>query len=185
MIADLHCHYPMHLLPKDDHPHGRARGWLQRLKDEFDARAVAITAHLVNDPSLWQGWRVDLDGLINGDAQIVCSVLFWPASEFRLGSTPAPGAFEDLQKLLQFVEDELDKLDSAGARHVIVKDESDLAASDRVAFVHSVEGGFCLGADEDRIDDNVGWLAEHGVLTSPLLICSSRGLRRMRPRSRC
>lgn len=35
MIADLHCHYPMHLLPRDHHPHGVAGGWLQKLKDEF------------------------------------------------------------------------------------------------------------------------------------------------------
>ena len=44
MIADLHCHYPMHLLPKDRHPHHAAKGWLKRLKDDVDARAVGITA---------------------------------------------------------------------------------------------------------------------------------------------
>jgi microsomal dipeptidase-like Zn-dependent dipeptidase len=166
VIADLHCHYPMHLLPKDRHPHRAAAGWLQGLKDEFDARAVGIAAHLFNDPHFWEGWRVDLNRLITGEAQIVCSVLFWPESEFRLGSTPAPGAFEDLQRLLTFVEDELQRRDPAGARHIIVGQASDLDldVDQRVAFVHCVEGGFHLGADEAAIDANVRWLADHGVL---------------------
>lgn len=164
MIADLHCHYPMHLLPKDRHPHHAATGWLERLKDDFDARAVGITAQLFNDQSLWAGWRVDLNRLITGEAQIVCSVLYWPEDEFRLGSTPAPGAFEDLTDLLGFVEKELRKRDPDGDRHLIVRQASHLDVGPKVAFVHCVEGGFHLGSDENTIDANVRWLAEHGVL---------------------
>lgn len=164
MIADLHCHYPMHLLPKDRHPHHAAKGWLERLKDDFDARAVGIAAQLFNDPRLGVGWRVDLNRLIAGEAQIVCSVLYWPEDEFRLGSTPAPGAFGDLTALLGFVEKELHKRDPTGVRHLIVRQAPDLAAGPKVAFVHCVEGGFHLGSDENTIDANVRWLAEHGVL---------------------
>ena len=61
MIADLHCHYPMHLLPKDDHPLGATKGFLHWLKDEFDARAVAIAGHFLNNPHWWQDWRVNLE----------------------------------------------------------------------------------------------------------------------------
>ena len=141
----------------------RLTGWLQRLEDDIDARAVGIAAHVFNDPRLWEGWRVDLNRLIAGDALLVCSVLFWPEDEFRLGSTPAPGAFEDLQNLLVFVEDELCKRDPKGERHIIVKDASQLNVDKRVAFVHCVEGGFHLGGDEAEIDSNVRWLADRGV----------------------
>lgn len=164
MIADLHCHYPMHLLQQDHHPHGVAAGWLERLKDEIDARAVAIAGHLLNNPEPWRGWRVNLDGLIKGDARLVCSVLFWPPSEFRLGTVPAPGSFEYLQSLLRFVEQELKRLDPDCTRHVIARQASDLRDPNRVVFVHCVEGGFHLGPDKHAIDANVRWLAEHGVL---------------------
>jgi len=163
VIADLHCHYPMHLLPSDHHPSDLAHGWLQQLKADFDADATAIASHLFNDPPSGK-WRVDLDGLVHGGAQIVCSVLYWPAGEFRLASRPASGSFSDLQSLLSFVEDELHKLDPSGERHVLVKQASDLHDDSRVAFIHCVEGGFHLGPDEHEIDANVKWLADHGVI---------------------
>src|SRR5690348_14700480 len=103
MIADRHCHFPMHLLAKNRKPLGTATGWLQRLRDDLDARAVAIAAHLFNDPHFWEGWRVDLNRLLLGQARLVCSVLYWPEDEFRFGSTPVPGAFKDLQDLLALV----------------------------------------------------------------------------------
>jgi microsomal dipeptidase-like Zn-dependent dipeptidase len=153
----------MHLLPSDHHPHGLARGWLQRLKDDFDAEATAIAADLFNDPRPGK-WRVDLDGLFQGGARIVCSVLYWPAGEFRLGSRPASGSFGDLQSLLSFVEDELHKLDPNCERHVLVRQASDLDDDSRVAVIHCVEGGFHLGPDENEIDANVQWLADRGVI---------------------
>jgi membrane dipeptidase len=163
VIADLHCHYPMHLLPSDHHPHGLAHGWLERLKDDFDAEATAIAADLFNDPRPGK-WRVDLDGLVQGDARIVCSVLYWPAGEFRLGARPASGSFADLQSLLEFVEDELHRLDPNCDRHVLATQASDLDDNSRVAFLHCVEGGFHLGPDEREIDAHVQWLADHGIL---------------------
>ncbi len=163
MIADLHCHYPMHLLPTDHHPHALARGWLERLKDDFDADATALAADLFNDPR-WGKWRVDLDGLMEGGARIVCSVLYWPADEFRFGSEPASGSFGDLQSLLRLVEDELHEIDPSCERHVLVNQASDLDDDSRVAFIHCVEGGFHLGPDESTIDANVQWLADRGVI---------------------
>jgi hypothetical protein len=89
MIADLHCHYPMHLLPGDEQPHRAAAGWLGSLAGHLRAEVIGIAAHLLNDPRLSAGWRVDLDGLVQGQARLVCSVLYWPAGEFRVGSRPA------------------------------------------------------------------------------------------------
>ena len=165
MIADLHCHYPMHLLPEDAHPRGKAEGWWEHIKAELDAGAVAIIGHFANNPHWWEDWRVDLDGLVAGDAQLVCSVLYWPASEFRLGSVPEPGSFQYLKALLPFVEQEVDKK-HAGTPHRFVKQASDLdqVQAGGVVLVHCVEGGFHLGPDRAAIAANVQWLADHGVL---------------------
>jgi microsomal dipeptidase-like Zn-dependent dipeptidase len=168
VIADLHCHYPMHLLPEDRHPHGVTAGFFRRLKDELEADLEGLAARLLNDPSWDAGWRVDLQGLEQGDARIVCSVLYWPPDEFDLGrsygSPPGPGYFGDLQGQLEFVEQDLQKLDPQGTRHVIVRRAGDLDGGERVAFIHCVEGGFHLGPDEETIDANVAWLADRGVI---------------------
>jgi len=176
VVADLHCHYPMHLLPSDRHPYRLARGWLDKLRGEFDADATAIAADLLNDPHLFGGWRVDLNGLLNGGARLVCSVLYWPAGEFRHGSQPESGTFGDLQSLLSVVEQDLRELDANGERHILVKHASDLADDSRVAFVHCVEGGFHLGPDESVIDANVQWLAQNGVLYVTLAHLFYRGV---------
>ncbi len=176
MIADLHCHYPMHLLPADHHPHGLAGGWLDKLKADFDAEAVRVAGDLLNDPRWCAGWRVDLDGLVAGGARMVCSVLYWPADEFRFADSPAPASFADLQSLLGVVEADLQQRDPSGERHVLVKQLADVPDDDRAAFVHCVEGGFHLGPDEAEIDANVRWLADHGVLYVTLAHLFYRGV---------
>jgi microsomal dipeptidase-like Zn-dependent dipeptidase len=176
VIADLHCHYPMHLLPRDRHPHRTAGGWFRRLEDEFDADAVDLLARVLNNPGWDEGWRVDLDGLVAGGARLVCSVLYWPEDEFQLDTSPAPGSFADLKGLLAFVEGDLQKVDPPGAHHVIVKRPEDLDDQQRVAFVHCIEGGFHLGPDEEAIEANVAWLAEHGVLYITLAHLFFRGV---------
>jgi microsomal dipeptidase-like Zn-dependent dipeptidase len=167
-IADLHCHYPMHLLPAEKHPHDVSEGFLTRLKHGLEGEAEGLLAKYLNDRSPKSGWRVDLDGLRAGGARLVCSVLYAPPDEFdidrRYGAPPAPGYFEDLQKQLEDVERDLNRLDPDGERHVVVRRTDDLVDDGRVAFVHCVEGGFHLGGDGASIDENVRWLAEHGVI---------------------
>jgi microsomal dipeptidase-like Zn-dependent dipeptidase len=180
VIADLHCHYPMHLLPEDRHPHGVSEGFFRRLKDEFDASVEGLIARVANDAGWDSGWRVDLDGLIEGGAHLICSVLYWPPDEFDFdrsyGSPPGPGYFSDLQAQLQFVEHNLQALDPTGSRHVVVKQAADLDDPQRPAFVHCVEGGFHLGPDEDTIDGNVQWLAQQGVIYITLAHLFFRGV---------
>jgi microsomal dipeptidase-like Zn-dependent dipeptidase len=167
-IADLHCHYPMHLLPAEKHPHDVSGGFLSRLKVDLEDDAERLLAKYLNDRSPKSGWRVDLDGLRAGGARLVCSVLYAPPDEFdidrRYGAPPGPGYFDDLQNQLEDVELDLDRLDPDGQRHVVVRHVDDLVDDGRVAFVHCVEGGFHLGGDEAAIDQNVRWLAEHGVV---------------------
>ncbi len=167
-IADLHCHYPMHLLPAEKHPHDVSEGFLTRLKRGLEGEAEGLLAKYLNDRSPKSGWRVDLDGLRAGGARLVCSVLYAPPDEFDIdrsyGAPPGPGYFEDLQNQLEDVERDLNRLDPNGERHVLVRRADDLVDDGRVAFVHCVEGGFHLGGDEASIDENVRWLAEHGVI---------------------
>jgi microsomal dipeptidase-like Zn-dependent dipeptidase len=166
MIADLHCHYPMHLLPQDDHPHGHAEGWLARLRNELQADIIGTLAPFLNDASWREGWRVDLDKLGRGGARLVCSVLYWPPAEFdfavKYGSAPLPNYYTDLKYQLDCVEKDLAQQDPDGTRHVIARSPADLD-DQRIAFVHCVEGGFHLGPDPNTIDAEVRWLAERGV----------------------
>lgn len=167
MLADLHCHYPMHLLPGDRHPQGASASWLRRLRDEFEADLEGFLARVINDPGWGAGWRVDLDGLAHGGVGTLCSVLYWPPAEFDFdrsyGAPPEPGYFEDLKHQLKMVEDDLAAKDPNGETHLIARQAADLD-DQRVVFVHCVEGGFHLGADEEAIDANVAWLAERGVV---------------------
>jgi microsomal dipeptidase-like Zn-dependent dipeptidase len=168
MIADVHCHYPMHLLPTQKHPYDVSEGFLNRLKVDLEQDAEGLLAKYLNDRSPKSGWRVDLDGLQAGGARLVCSVLYAPPDEFDIdrqyAAPPGPRYFEDLQRQLEDVEGDLLHVDPNGERHVVVRHADDLVDDGRVAFAHCVEGGFHLGADEASIDENVRWLAEHGVI---------------------
>src|SRR4051812_27172934 len=158
----------MHLVPEDEHPHEHSKSWFRRLRDEVEARLVDVVATAASNPNWGDGWRISLDGLVKGDARLVCSVLYWPADEFDLDSLdyeapPEPGYFADLQRQLGRVEADLTAQDRDGAHHRIAKRGEGLADDGRVTFVHCVEGGFHFGPDLDAIDGQVKWLADHGV----------------------
>jgi microsomal dipeptidase-like Zn-dependent dipeptidase len=188
MIADLHCHYPMHLLPDEHHPHRRSQDWfhrlgdeLQELREDLEAEATGLLARVINNRSWGSGWRIDLDGLEDGGAGIVCSVLFWPAAEIDFGegygAPPEAGYYEQLQQHLEHVEDDLREQDPEGTRHVIVTRAEHLDDESRVRFVHCVEGGFHLGREGDgTIDEHVGWLAGRGVVYITLAHLFFRGV---------
>lgn len=167
MIADLHCHYPMHLLPDDRHPRGAAEGWLQRVRNELQGDLEGLLAPYLNDAGWRQGWRVDLDKLEQGGVRLVCSVLYWPPAEFdfavKYGSPPLAEYYEDLEYQLSSVEEDLRRQDPDGTRHVIAGREADLD-DERIVFVHCVEGGFHLGDDANAIEEKVGRLAAQGVV---------------------
>src|SRR5258708_7545448 len=112
MLADMHCHFPMHLVEsEEEHPHERVLRWWDRLVDAGKGGAVGVVAKIANDEALGSGWRVSLDGLIAGGAGLVCSVLYWPFCEFQLqslrGGPPDPDAFGYLLGQLENVEQAL------------------------------------------------------------------------------
>jgi len=164
-IADLHCHYPMHLVPDEGLPPGLSL-W-GRLLQLFKNKVVGVLAEILNDYSPEEGWRVSTGCLKEGGVQLVCSVLYWPADEFTLaglkGAPPGKPDFENIKRQLASVEGDLNKQIAAGEPLLIAKQAADIARTDRTVFVHCVEGGFELGPNVGEIDDQVKWLAEQGV----------------------
>jgi microsomal dipeptidase-like Zn-dependent dipeptidase len=167
MIADLHCHYPMHLVADEPGAGGPDERWLRRILDKAEGEILDVVAKVVNDSGWSSGWRVSLDGLKTGGAGIVCSVLYWPASEFDpLHLNDAPPleiSFDYLKRQLEFIEDDLRKADTDDTPVSVVKTAEGL---DRpgIRFIHCVEGGFHLGEDREKLDERVQWLSQHGVL---------------------
>src|SRR3954452_15758622 len=171
MIADLHCHFPMHLVHEELEPPQKVDiwHWMQDKAEQlvFDAAGVAF-----NDPG-WSGdWRVDYDGLRAGGFGVVCSVLYWPVSEFLShGPRPRPGSFASLRKQLLDVERNLEGHDE----HVVVRRRADLD-DPRMRIVHCVEGVMHLVPDLDRVDAHVAELAERGVFYLTLAHLPYRGV---------
>jgi microsomal dipeptidase-like Zn-dependent dipeptidase len=180
VLADMHCHYPMHLVaaaPKRDgewttavaaealRERAARPDWLERLR----AGAIEELDGLINFRP--DQWRVSLDTLVEGDVRAVFSVLYEPFAEFDLdepyGAPPERGYFDDLIGRLDGVEAELHELDPDGERHQVVHaaDELDAAlGAGKVAFMHCVEGGFHLGATAAEIAANVATLKRRGVV---------------------
>ena len=172
-IADLHCHYPMHLLARDPEvqsqlPKRRGREVPENLTLEYVIRVrrhpgivaklraflVLIAARLRNFRSYEDSWRVDLPKLRRGGVGVVCSVLYLPFAEI---GDERDGDYDELLQRLGEVEDELAR-EPQESRPLVVKSESDLdraLAERRIAILHSIEGGFHLGRDKELIDERV------------------------------
>jgi microsomal dipeptidase-like Zn-dependent dipeptidase len=167
VIADLHCHYPMHLVGDEPDARGPQEGWLGRFVDKIDGGLVDLVARVVNDAGWSSGWRISLEGLRAGGAGIVCSVLYWPASEFdalRLNEAPPLERYFDyLKRQLEFVEDSLPDATEDGTPVFVARTAADLERPG-IRFVHCVEGGFQLGEDVAALDERVQWLSQRGVL---------------------
>jgi microsomal dipeptidase-like Zn-dependent dipeptidase len=167
MIADLHCHYPMHLVADEPDTAGPREGWLWQFVDKIEGGALDLIAKIVNDAGWSSGWRVSLEGLKTGGAGIVCSVLYWPASEFDPlhlnDEPPLERYFDYLRRQLEFIEGGLPDKTTDGTPVFVAKTAADLERQG-IRFIHCVEGGFQLGEDLEKIDQRVQWLSQQGVL---------------------
>jgi microsomal dipeptidase-like Zn-dependent dipeptidase len=175
VIADLHCHYPMHVLARE--PTNPPLNWMVRVGgrprwlDRVRAFVLAVAARLFNYRRFSDRWRVSLDGLEQGGVQVVLSVLYEPFAEMDLdewpGSKPEDGYYDDLRRQLAAVEAELRELDPGGSRHVVVRGTQELddaLTSGRVAVLHCIEGGFHLGGTVPDVERHVAELARLGVV---------------------
>jgi microsomal dipeptidase-like Zn-dependent dipeptidase len=171
VIADLHCHYPMHVMmddPKARLEHAmRVRG--RPFGDKLRALVLRIASALFSDRSHWSGERVNVEFLQQGNARLVFSVLHSPFSEYDLGekygSPPLSGYFADLLEQIDQVESELET--HGDSVITVVNDTAKLDAAlagGAIAVVHCLEGGVDLGPSEQEIRDNVATLKERGVV---------------------
>ncbi|HSJ18839.1 MAG TPA: membrane dipeptidase [Solirubrobacterales bacterium] len=170
MIADLHSHYPMHLVPSgpDAARLVRSPRARRRLLDRIRALIVGLASRFANYESLEAGPRVTMPLLQAGDVRIVLSVLYSPFDEFDLalpyGSPPTdryPGA---VLRQLELVERDVERNFPGPA--AIARDPRELdsaLAAGKIALVHCVEGGFHLGGTPDEVERAVERLARRGV----------------------
>ena len=172
MIADLHAHYPMHVVA-DVEP-GTAAGLMTeagarpRLVDKLRALVLRVAVRLGSDKDLWSGHRVSVPYMREGGVGLALSVLYRPFEEMDLSkpyaAPPSPSYFDRLLIDLDAVEKEVAAHGDAEIR--IVTNPTELAAcreAGAIALVHAVEGGFHLGDRDDEIAHNVATLAHKGV----------------------
>jgi microsomal dipeptidase-like Zn-dependent dipeptidase len=171
MIADLHAHYAMHLLPEADGDPlellttAKGRG---RLRDRLRARLVGLASRFANYRSFESGPRVTVPLMREGGVGVALSVLYSFFDEFDLdqpyGAPPEAGYLPRLIRQLELVEHEIEANHPGRATVVHNPGELDAAlAGGRLALVHCVEGGFHLGATPDSVDQAVTELARRGV----------------------
>ena len=155
MIADLHCHYAMHLIERAQQPrlrHAARRGI--SLSDRGRALVIWVANRVANYRKWSSGPRVTFERLEQGGVRLVLSVLLVPLDEMDLGqpygAPPQAHYFDDLLDQIRLVERDLAAHDPQGTRHVVVRQAADLQDPQRIAFAHCIEGGFHLGATPEE-----------------------------------
>lgn len=171
-IADLHCHYPMHLLAEGgDDPYVKPLREIPKHRLWHKIRAILVrwAAERLNFGKEHK-WLVDLDKLDEGGVRLVFSVLYVPETELGLeewlSGRPADHSFDELLEHMDTVEQDLTEQPAGAPAHLLVTKASQLegAAKDkRIRFVHCIEGGAHLGSDAAAIDGRIKQLAERGV----------------------
>jgi microsomal dipeptidase-like Zn-dependent dipeptidase len=169
LVADLHVHYPMHVLAGD------REAALQRMVrvrardggiNKLQGAVLWVASRLLNYRSWDAGPRVTLDFLHQGGVRVALSVLYQPFDEMDLdepyGALPESGYFGRLVELIDLVEAEVDGSPDAVVVHRAADLDGALAAG-QVALVHCVEGGFHLGGTPEAVDESVRALADRGV----------------------
>lgn len=172
MIADLHAHYPMHVVTdlEPDTTMTRMTRVRERatLGDRLRAFILKVARIVASDRSWWSGYRISVPYLEQGNVGVALSVLYRPFSEMDFdvpyGSPPQPNYFSGLITDLELVEDEVASHDPAKIRIAHSGNELESALRDgATALIHVVEGGFHLGGSPEEIDQNVAELARRGV----------------------
>jgi microsomal dipeptidase-like Zn-dependent dipeptidase len=169
LVADLHVHYPMHVLAGDREA---ALQRMVRVRDrdgginKLQGAVLWAASRLLNYRSWEAGPRVTLDFLSEGGVRVAFSVLYQPFDEMDLdepyGALPGGGYFGRLIEQLEAIEAEIEGRSAAVVVHRAADLDGALAAG-QVALVHCVEGGFHLGATPEQVDESVRALAERGV----------------------
>ena len=169
LVADLHVHYPMHVLAGD------REAALQRMVrirardggiNKLQGSVLWVASRLLNYRNWDAGPRVTLDFLAQGGVRVALSVLYQPFDEMDLdepyGALPETGYFGRLVELIDTVEAEVDGSPDAVVVHRAADLDAALAA-EQVALVHCVEGGFHLGNTPEQVEESIRALSARGV----------------------
>lgn len=171
MIVDLHAHYPMHLVPvwkRVPRRIAQAAGPDPGLRDWLRGLFMQLASAFFNYRDLFSGPGVTVRRMLEGGVGVAFSVAYSPFDEMDLSkpyaAPPDPGYFPTLARRLDEVEERIANLHGGRARVVTNRRMLDAALAERrLALVHCVEGGFHLGATEQRVAENVRVLAGRGV----------------------
>ena len=169
MLVDLHAHYPMHVIPRQRRgAHAQLEHWRRAW---LRAQIVRVLSRFVNYQGPGDEPGVTLELMRRGDVGVIFSALYCPFDEIdlgkRYGAPPEAGYFPDLLEQLEDVEADIRSHRQAGVpvriAHSPQELEQALASGDQV-LIHSVEGGFHLGATEEQVREHVATLALRGVV---------------------
>jgi microsomal dipeptidase-like Zn-dependent dipeptidase len=168
MLFDLHAHYPMHVAVRSrDATHEQLRRWR---KAWLRALIVRIASRIANYQGPGDTPGVTLDLMQQGDVGVIFSTLHCPVDEIdherRYGAPPEPDYFGNLMEQLEDVEADIAAHQAAGRRVTVATSPAELQAAlsaQQQVLIHSIEGGFSLGASAQEIKGNVRQLADRGV----------------------
>ncbi len=164
MLIDLHAHYPMHLVPRNE---GTAHQGLVRWRDAlWRARFVNFMSRLFNYEGPGEEPGVTIELMREGDVGVLLSVLHNPLDEMDLsksyGAPPDGTYLPSLLGQLEFVEESVASDPGVAVAHSPDEFAAALTANQKV-LIHCVEGGYHLGGTEEEIRSAVGQLAARGV----------------------
>jgi membrane dipeptidase len=171
MVADMHAHYPMHIVAG---PASRATIEAMRtardrprLRDKLRALLLALLSRLINNRTWASGFRVTPQTIEAGPTRVVFSVLYRPFEEMDLSKPyAAPPAADYFAALMEDIDRVEADLATRGPDLRLVRNRAELdqcIAEGATAMVHCVEGGFHLGDTPAEIQANVRTLATRGV----------------------
>lgn len=182
MIADLHAHYPMHVVPGLRGSLWRllwSRRGQRRLRDLVRAELIGVASRFGNYRTFFSGPRVRTRYMREGGVGVALSVLYSFFDEADVLDGPLPRA--------SYVDDLLDQLGEV-EEHVASEHRSDVVVATgprqleearrqgKLALVHCVEGGFHLGPTPADVSRAVERLAGRGVAYVTLAHLIWRGI---------
>lgn len=181
MIADLHAHYPMHLVPEGKVSLWRllvSGGERRRLRDRIRALLVGLASRFVNYASFYSGPRVRISYMREGGVGVALSVLysFFDEVDVLGGAQPRSHYMGALKAQLETVRRDIEDNHAADAFIATHPGALATAGNDKVALVHCVEGGFHLGATPAEVKAGVERLAALGVAYITLAHLIWRGM---------
>jgi microsomal dipeptidase-like Zn-dependent dipeptidase len=184
MIVDLHAHFPMHLMPREQ---ADTHAWVLKPwpGSPWRSAILQVLSKLFNYQGPGGDPGVTVDLMKQGNVGAALSVLYAPFDEMDLsapyGAPPRSQYVKSLRDQMDLVESTIaaDAQNAAMARNP--QQLKDVMDSGRVAIVHCVEGAFALGADETEIAATVEEFAGRGVAYVTLAHLFYRGVAQNAP----